>query len=83
MGLHQVGSPGGAVALPDDGGPLSYTVAAAQGPVRLRYIAPPDHLRAYFGSLYLFSVSADHYTDITRADSPQMRIMLSLSLIHI
>ena len=77
MGLHQVGSPGGAVALPDDGGPLSYTVAAAQGPVRLRYIAPPDHLRAYFGSLYLFSVSADHYTDITRADSPQLRIMLS------
>lgn len=77
MGLHHSGTSAGNIALPDDGGPLSYTVAAAQGPVRLRYFAPPPHLRAYFGSLYLFSVSADHYADATRADVPQLRFMLS------
>ncbi|HUD94614.1 helix-turn-helix transcriptional regulator [Sphingobium sp.] len=77
MGLHHTNAPGSNVALPDQGGPLSYTVAAAQGPVRLRYFAPPEHLRAYFGSLYLFSVSADNYADGTRADVPQLRFMLS------
>ncbi|EXS71649.1 helix-turn-helix domain-containing protein [Sphingobium sp. Ant17] len=77
MGLHKFGMTGGAVALPDQGGPLSYTVAAAQGPVRLRYFAPPEQLRAYFGSLYLFTVDADHYADATRADVPQLRFMLT------
>ncbi|NWK96727.1 AraC family transcriptional regulator [Sphingobium lactosutens] len=77
MGLHQKNGRGGNVALPDHGGPLSYAVAAAQGPVRLRYFAPPEHLRAYFGSLYLFSVSADNYADATRADVPQLRFMLT------
>ena len=77
MGSHHNGVTGGAVALPDEGGPLSYTVAAVQGPVRLRYFAPPEHLRAYFGSLYLFTVSADTYADATRADVPQLRFMLS------
>lgn len=77
MGSHLVDGVGGAVALPDDRGPLSYTVAAAQGPVRLRYLAPPAHLRAYFGSLYLFSVTADRFADATRADVPQLRFMLS------
>jgi len=77
MGLHKFGMAGGAVALPDEGGPLSYTVAAAQGPVRLRYFAPPEQLRAYFGSLYLFTVDADHYGDATRADVPQLRFMLA------
>ncbi|RJG57826.1 helix-turn-helix domain-containing protein [Sphingobium terrigena] len=76
MGSHHIDMTGGGVALPDDRGPLSYTVAAAQGPVRLRYFAPPEHLRAYFGSLYLFTVSADHYADVTRADVPQLRFML-------
>ncbi|ETI65357.1 AraC family transcriptional regulator [Sphingobium sp. C100] len=77
MGSHQIAIPGSTVALPDERGPLSYTVAAAQGPVRLRYFAPPENLRAYFGSLYLFSVSADHYADATRADVPQLRFMLA------
>jgi AraC-like DNA-binding protein len=76
MGSHHIDMAGRAVALPDDRGPLSYTVAAAQGPVGLRYFAPPEHLRAYFGSLYLFTVSAEHYADVTRADVPQLRFML-------
>ncbi|MCI4591011.1 helix-turn-helix domain-containing protein [Sphingobium sp. BYY-5] len=77
MGLHPSNEPGSNVALPDARGPLSYTVAAAQGPVRLRYFAPPEHLRAYFGSLYLFTVTADQYSDATRADVPQLRFMLA------
>lgn len=76
MGSHNIEIAGGAVALPGDGGPLSYTVAAAQGPVGLHYFAPPDHLRAYFGSVYLFSVSADRYADVTRADVAQLRLMV-------
>ncbi|MDO7834184.1 helix-turn-helix domain-containing protein [Sphingobium sp. HBC34] len=76
MGSHHIDMGGGAVALPDERGPLSYTVAAAQGPVGLRYFAPPADLRAYFGSLYYFTVSADHYADATRADVPQLRFML-------
>lgn len=66
-----------AIAVPDDRGPLSYAVDAAQGPVRLRYFAPPAHLRSYFGSLYFFTVSADHYADFTRADVSQLRLMLA------
>lgn len=56
--------------------PLSYSVDAEQGPVRLRYLAPPEHLKAYFGSLYIFTENADHYSDVTRADVPQLRFML-------
>lgn len=77
MGSNLNGMAAGGVALPDDSGPLSYTVAAAQGPVRLRYFAPPEHLRSYFGSLYLFGVTADTYADATRADVPQLRFMVS------
>ncbi|MFB0876016.1 MULTISPECIES: helix-turn-helix domain-containing protein [unclassified Sphingobium] len=77
MGSYWSEGTDSAVALPDDRGPLSFTVAAAQGPVRLRYFAPPEALRRYFGSLYIFSVSADHYADVTRADVPQLRFMLT------
>ena len=60
-----------------DGEPsLSYMVEAAQGPVRLRYFAPPEHLRSYFGSLYIFTESAGNYSDVTRADVPQLRFMV-------
>lgn len=77
MGSHQIGIHGGAgVAIPDEGAPLSYKVDVAQGPVRLRYFAPPEHLRAYFGSLYIFTVTAPDYSDVTRADVPQLRFML-------
>lgn len=76
MGSHRSENAARAIALPDDRGPLSYAVDAAQGPVRLRYFAPPAHLRSYFGSLYFFTVSADHYADATRADVPQLRLML-------
>jgi len=58
---------------------LSYTVDAAQGPVRLRYFALPEQLNAYFGSLYIFTETADHYSDVTRADVPQLRFMLENS----
>lgn len=47
-----------------------------QGPVRLRYFALPEQLSAYFGSLYIFTETADHYSDVTRADMPQLRFML-------
>lgn len=79
MGSEHIYGPGGAtggVAL-DGHQSLSYTVDAAQGPVRLRYFAAPAKLRPYFGSLYLFAVQADGYADVTRADVPQLRLMLS------
>lgn len=77
MGAQHNGMTGGNIALPDNGGPLSYSVDAAHGSVRLRYFAPPRELRAYFGSLYFFSVTADRYSDVTRADVPQLRLMLA------
>ncbi|MET0371647.1 MAG: AraC family transcriptional regulator [Sphingobium sp.] len=78
MGSHQFDRPGGAATAvaPDEGGPLSYRVDAAQGPVRLRYFAPPGNLRRYFGALYIFNVDAPDYADVTRADVPQLRFML-------
>ncbi|HKY82342.1 MAG TPA: AraC family transcriptional regulator, partial [Sphingobium sp.] len=54
----------------------SYMVDGAQGPVRLQYFAPPERLRAYFGPLYVFTQTADRYSDVTRADVPQLRFML-------
>ncbi len=63
----------------DDQAPLSYTVDAVHGPVRLRYFALPEQLNAYFGSLYVFTEAADHYSDVTRADVPQLRFMLESS----
>jgi AraC-like DNA-binding protein len=63
-------------AVLDKGEPLAFRVDAAQGPVRLRYFAPPEHLRAYLGALYIFTVTADHYADVTRADVPQLRFMI-------
>lgn len=68
---------GAAAAVADNRGALSYKVDGAQGPVRLRYFAPPAALRPYFGSLYIFTVDADDYADVTRADVPQLRLMLS------
>lgn len=76
MGMVNGDTPGSGVALPDEQGPLSYRVDAAQGPVRLRYVAPPAYLTPYIGSLYLFTVSADRFADFTRADVPQLRFML-------
>ncbi len=64
-------------AFADDRGALSYKVDASQGPVRLGYFAPPPYLRSYFRSLYIFHVDAASYSDVTRADVPQMRFMLT------
>ncbi|WP_293978977.1 AraC family transcriptional regulator [Sphingobium sp.] len=55
---------------------LSDGIGGVQGPVRLRYIVPPATVRAYIGSLYLFTVSVPNYADQTRADVPQLRFML-------
>ncbi|UZW56905.1 helix-turn-helix domain-containing protein [Sphingobium sp. JS3065] len=45
----------------------------------MRYFAPPRQLNAHFGSLYIFTETADHYSDVTRADVPQLRFMLDNS----
>lgn len=45
--------------------------------VGVRYWPPPEHLRAYFGSIYLFTANHPAYQDATRADIPQLRFMLS------
>jgi len=44
--------------------------------VGLQYWEPPEHLRYYFGSAYHFSVRLQDYSDLTRADMPQLRFML-------
>lgn len=77
--IRQWGDASGAtrnIAEQEDGTPLAYTIEAADGPIRLQYFAPPEHLRRYFGSLYLFSETLDTYSDVTRADVPQLRLML-------
>ena len=78
MGLQHVniGKAAAMLALTDPENKLSFTVDAAQGPVRLRYFAPPVHLRPYFGSIYIFTVSVHGYSDVTRADVPQLRFMI-------
>lgn len=47
------------------------------GPVTLHYCEPPCHLRYYYGYIYYFRADMSHYEDITRADMPQLRFMLS------
>ena len=60
----------------EDKASLPYMVEAGQGPVRLQYFAPPEQLSPYIGSVYIFTVTADRYSDVTRADVPQLRFML-------
>ncbi|WP_037448660.1 helix-turn-helix domain-containing protein [Sphingobium chlorophenolicum] len=45
----------------------------------MRYFALPEQLNAYFGSLYIFTETAGQYSDVTRADVPQLRFMLENS----
>lgn len=47
------------------------------GAVSLRYWEPEEDLRYYIGSIYLFTTSTPGYRDMTRADMPQLRFMLS------
>ncbi|HEX5536595.1 MAG TPA: helix-turn-helix domain-containing protein [Sphingobium sp.] len=47
------------------------------GPVSLRYWEPSEKLRYFFGSIYLFTTREPSYRDMTRADMPQLRFMLS------
>lgn len=46
-------------------------------PVSLQYTAPPEDLRNHFGSLYLFRSDLPEYSDVTRADFAQLRLMLT------
>lgn len=69
--------PGGALEADNvNGTSCSFMVEAAEGPIRLQYFAPPENLRPYFGSLYIFAQSLESYSDVTRADVPQLRLML-------
>ncbi len=47
------------------------------GFVGLRYFAPPEGLREAFGPAYLFAANQAKVSDVTRADFPQLRFMLS------
>lgn len=78
MGSHGSEGSGGTHkdSMKVDQAPQSCTVDAVYGPIRLRYFALPEQLNRYFGSLYIFTESADHYSDTTRADVPQLRFML-------
>lgn len=51
-------------------------VDGSVGPARLVYHAPPEHLRAYFGTCYIFTQTTDRYSDTTRADFAQLRFMV-------
>ncbi len=55
------------LAIPEEG---------ARDVVGLQYWEPPEHLRYYFGSAYHFSVRLQNYSDLTRADMPQLRFMI-------
>ena len=77
MGPNGEEKPGGASGhLTGSDGTFSYSVDAVHGPVHLRYYAPPQSLRPYFGSFYLFVETVEQYSDVTRADVPQLRFML-------
>lgn len=45
--------------------------------VELHYWEPSEKLRYYFGSIYRFVTNTAHYQDMTRADMPQLRFMVS------
>lgn len=56
---------------------LAFSKGARSDPVGLQYWEPPENLRYFFGSLYHFSTRVPAYSDLTRADMPQLRFMLS------
>jgi AraC-like DNA-binding protein len=47
------------------------------GLIDLTYFPPPEELRPYFGSAYLFTADRPVVADVTRADFAQLRFMLS------
>lgn len=55
----------------------AYPAPDEAGFVGLRYWAPPDHLKHYFGAAYLFTANRSQYRDLTRADMPQLRFMIA------
>jgi AraC-like DNA-binding protein len=54
----------------------AYPQRDPEGFVGLRYWAPPEELRNFFGSIYLFTANRPQYYDLTRADMPQIRFMV-------
>lgn len=52
-------------------------ITQPEPPVSLRYWEPSEQLRFFFGSIYLFTADLTEYQDMTRADMPQLRFMLS------
>lgn len=45
-------------------------------PIGLRYFVPAPSLRSVVSSYYIFHADTDHYTDVMRADLPQLRFMV-------
>lgn len=45
--------------------------------ISLRYWEPSPEMRYFFGSIYLFKTDLNNYQDMTRADMPQLRFMMS------
>ncbi|MDQ4421370.1 AraC family transcriptional regulator [Sphingobium sp. DEHP117] len=45
--------------------------------VELNYWEPSEKLRYFFGSIYRFTTNTSRYKDMTRADMPQLRFMVS------
>jgi len=55
---------------------LAFPSGGALDAIGVQYWEPPEHLRYFFGSIYHFSVRLPNYSDVTRADMPQLRFML-------
>ena len=55
----------------------NFPVGKASELVGLRYWEPSAPMRYFFGSIYYFTVRLPKYKDMTRADMPQLRFMIS------
>ncbi len=56
---------------------ISFGAENLSQPVSLQYWEPSEKLRYFFGSIYLFRAQVSDYHDMTRADMPQLRFMVS------
>ena len=54
-----------------------YSAGTGDEIVALRYWEPTEKMRYFFGSVYLFDARMANYRDMTRADMPQLRFMIS------
>lgn len=51
-------------------------------PIGLRYYVPAPTLRSVVSSYYIFHADLPHYTDVMRADLPQLRFMVRGSAVY-